>query len=136
MGGPPHTQQARPCLTLSTRRGATVAAKCASEKKALDKAIGRANQEENEMERWQQWIAENEAALQSTLADAISDCIDSEQRLDEQCVIDRWIHAHQLLEELERFHGYVAQYAESLLEAYTEEERLRKAYCDCLNDDD
>jgi hypothetical protein len=110
-----------------------MAAKCKREKKALDKAEGRTNTEQADMEGWEKRIVDHEAAAQYTLAQAISGCMDSEQRLDEKCVIDNWIHAHKLLEEARGFQEYVDFYYARWMMAQAEEERLREEYCDCLN---
>lgn len=110
-----------------------MATKCKSEKTALDKAEGRTTTEEDDMVSWEKRIAEYEAAAQYTLGDAIRSCTDSEGRLDEECVIDNWIHAHKLLEEARSFEEYVDLYRGRWNLAKMDEDRLREKYCDCLN---
>jgi hypothetical protein len=136
MGIPPQTQEAGPWLTVATPRGATVADKCKSEKKALDKATKERDIAEGRFWEWERTIEGWEAEAERALGSAISDCTDSEQRLDETCVIERWIYAYKLLDAAQRFRLPGSGYFDSWLdfeEAREEEESRKDAYCACVN---
>jgi hypothetical protein len=128
-----------------------VAEPCEKEKKALDKATGRANEAEDRLNaresEFKEWEAEAQRALGS-----IGDCIkpfwhtgvgagplrwhtEGEYEVDGECVLDRLLYAWKLLDAAERFRsGSVYLDLWARVEALREEEEHRKAaYCECLN---
>ena len=123
-----------------------MAEKCKREKKALDKAIREREKAEGRLGYWDEQFEEWEAEAQRALGSAVSDCTRvhwvpvgegwrSEQRLDEECLVDRWLYAYKLLDAAQRFREgsvYVDLWAR--LEAMRSEEEFRKdAYCACVN---
>jgi hypothetical protein len=112
-----------------------VAERCKREKKALDKATRERDKAEGRLASWEQEIQGWEAEAQRALGSAISDCTDSQQRLDEACVIERWVYAYKLLDAAQRFRaGSVYTDLWARLEVTRSEEEFRKdAYCACMN---
>jgi hypothetical protein len=113
-----------------------VAEKCEREKKALDKATDRREMAEGRLNDLEFEIEEWEAEGQRALGSAISDCTDSEQRLDENCVIDRWEYAWKLLDAAQRWRSgsVYMDYLTRLEQMQEDEEHRKAAYCECLNE--
>ena len=125
-----------------------MADECKDEKKALDEA----EKERDNFEYWMEkndenadkWTAEAEQELGSTgecikplwhgpSATGMSWHTEGEYWLDEQCVIDKWIHAQDLLNGAlnarERAGDYMVEWDRWMDEA----DKREKKYCDCLN---
>jgi hypothetical protein len=126
-----------------------VADKCKAEKKAFDEA----EKESANFEYWSkrmdksanEWEAEAQQELGST-----GECIkplwhgpsaggmrwhtEGEYWLDEQCVIDKWIHAHELLNDALNAREMAGDYMLEWDRWNNEANKREKTYCDCLNE--
>jgi hypothetical protein len=109
-----------------------MAAKCKKEKKALEKAGAKALREEGTMGTWELRAEEYEAIAQREYA-SIDKCKDSEQRIDWECVTDKWENAEEKLQDARKFREYANQYYGYWQKALIEEARLLEKYCDCLD---
>jgi hypothetical protein len=127
-----------------------VAEKCEKEKKALDEAERERDNFEDWMNKRQENAKEWEAEAEQELG-SIGECIkplwhawggggegrgwhiEGEYWVDEQCVIDKWIHAHELLKDAlnarEQAGDFMVEWDRWMGEAAKRE----KKYCDCLN---
>lgn len=148
MGGPPHTQEAGPWLTPPTPRGATVADKCENEKKALDEAEKESANFEYWTKRMDKSADEWEAEAQQELG-SIGECTGATwsppagggmrwltwgEDLDEKCVIDKWVNAHELLKDALNAREKADEYMPEWQRWDDEAHKREKKYCDCLNE--
>jgi hypothetical protein len=149
MGGPPHTQEAGPWLTPATPGGATVAGKCENEKKALDEAEKESANFQYWMNRMDKSADEWEAEAQQELG-SVGECIEplwhgpsaggmrwhteGEYTLDEQCVIDKWVNAQDLLKGALNAREQAGDFMLEWDRWMGEADKREKKYCDCLNE--
>jgi hypothetical protein len=125
-----------------------VADKCENEKKALDEA----EKERDNFEYWTNKMDKNadewEAEAQQELG-SIDECIKpdwqppltpggmrwaTEYLLDEQCVIDKWVNAHDLLKGALNAREQAGDFMVEWDRWMGEADKREKKYCDCLNE--
>jgi hypothetical protein len=110
-----------------------VADPCKTYKDALDKATKERDQVEGRLGYWEERIDWFLAEAQQDLDRAVTDCIDSEQRLEEDCVIGYWITAERRLEYVLAMREKAEDLRSELSMLRVEEETYKEGYCDCLN---
>ena len=124
-----------------------MADECKDEKKALDEA----EKERDNFEDWmkkmdenaKEWEAEAEQELGSTgecieplwhtSAGGMRSHTEGEYTVDEKCVIDKWVHAHELLEDALKAREQAGDFMVEWDRWMDEADKREKKYCDCLN---